>query len=43
MLKSGIEIMETTGIFEDNHNVIANWKNYENIQHKRRRCYVKDL
>ena len=43
MLKSDIKIMETTGIFESNQNVIANWKNYENIQHKRRRCYVKDI
>ena len=43
MLKSDIKIMETTGIFETNQNVIANWKNYEHIQHKRRRCFVKDL
>ncbi len=43
MLNSGIKIMETTGIFETNQNVIANWKNYENIQHKRRRCFVKQI
>ncbi len=43
MLKSGINIMETTGIFETNQNVIANWKNYEHIQHKRRRCFIKQL
>jgi hypothetical protein len=43
MLDSDITIMETTGIFETNQNVIANWKNYENIQHKRRRCYIKSL
>ena len=43
MLKSNIKIMETTGIFETNQNVIANWKNYEHIQHKRRRCFVKKL
>lgn len=43
MLSSGIDIMETTGIFETNQNVIANWKNYENEQHKRRRCFVKEL
>jgi hypothetical protein len=43
MLKHGITQMETTGIFETNHNVISNWKNFENIQHKRRRCYVKEL
>ncbi len=43
MLDMGIHTMETTGIFENNHNVITNWKNYENIQHKRRRCYIKSL
>ncbi|MBN2174724.1 MAG: hypothetical protein JW731_11370 [Bacteroidales bacterium] len=43
MLAHGINQMETTGIFETNHNVISNWKNYEHIQHKRRRCFVKSL
>ncbi|MCB0429291.1 MAG: hypothetical protein H6585_15525 [Flavobacteriales bacterium] len=43
MLKAGINTMETTGIFESNGNVISNWKNYDHIQHKRRRCYVKPL
>ncbi|MCD4665160.1 MAG: GNAT family N-acetyltransferase, partial [Bacteroidales bacterium] len=43
MIKQGIDQMETTGIFETNHNVISNWKNYNHIQHKRRRCFVKDL
>ena len=43
MLKDGINQMETTGVFETNHNVIANWKNYEHILHKRRRCFVKKI
>lgn len=43
MMKQGIDQMETTGIFETNHNVISNWKNYDHIQHKRRRCFVKNL
>ncbi len=43
MMNAGITIMETTGIFETNKNVISNWKNYENIQHKRRRCFVKKI
>ncbi len=43
MMKDGIHIMETTGNFENNHNVIANWKNFDHIQHKRRRCFIKDL
>ena len=43
MLKEGLKTIETTGIFETNHNVISNWKNYEHIQHKRRRCFVKSI
>jgi len=43
MMKAGITTLETTGIFESNSNVITNWKNYEHIQHKRRRCYVKKI
>lgn len=43
MMNAGINTMETTGIFESNQNAIANWKNYEHIQHKRRRCFVKSL
>ncbi|GAB4318121.1 MAG: hypothetical protein Kow00127_10080 [Bacteroidales bacterium] len=43
MMKHGIDQMETTGIFETNHNVISNWKNYQHIQHKRRRCFVKQI
>lgn len=43
MHKSGLNIMETTGVFETNHNVISNWKNYEHEQYKRRRCYVKSI
>lgn len=43
MLRHGIDQMETTGMFESNHTAIANWKNYEHIQHKRRRCFVKEF
>ena len=43
MKKFGINTMETTGVFENNQNVITNWKNYKHEQHKRRRCYVKKL
>lgn len=43
MMLRGINTLETTGVFETNQNVIANWKNYEHIQHKRRRCFVKEL
>ncbi len=43
MLKEGINTLETTGIFESNHHAISNWKNYEHIQHRRRRCFVKKI
>ncbi|MFH2141929.1 MAG: hypothetical protein ABIJ97_05875 [Bacteroidota bacterium] len=43
MIKKGMKYIETTGVFETNHNVITNWKNYDHIQHKRRRCFIKNL
>ena len=39
MLNKGMKYIETTGIFETNQNAISNWKNYEHIQHKRKRVY----
>lgn len=43
MLKHNMKYIETTGIFETNTNAISNWKNYDHIQHKRRRAFVKKL
>ncbi len=43
MLSKGMKYIETTGIFETNSNAISNWKNYEHIQHKRKRCFKKVL
>lgn len=43
MKRHGLKYIETTGIFETNHNAISNWKNYEHIQHKRKRSYIKAL
>lgn len=43
MLQNGLKYIETTGIFETNTNAISNWKNYEHIQHKRKRAYIKNL
>ncbi len=43
MIKHGLKYIETTGIFETNDRAIKNWKNYEHIQHKRRRCFRKSL
>jgi len=43
MRRQEIHFMETTGVFETNHNVISNWKNFDPIQHKRRRCFIKAI
>lgn len=43
MEKHGISFIETTGIFESNEKAISNWKNYDYLQHKRRRCFVKKI
>jgi GNAT superfamily N-acetyltransferase len=43
MLEYGVKFTETTGIFETNHEAINHWKNYDNIQHKRKRCFKKSL
>ncbi len=43
MLEHGVKYAETTGIFETNHEAINHWKNYEHIQHKRKRCFKKSL
>lgn len=43
MMQHGLKYIETTGIFETNQNAISNWKNYEHIQHKRKRSYIKEL
>ena len=36
-----LKYIETTGMFETNDKAIGNWKNYEHIQHKRKRCFIK--
>ena len=41
--KYGIKRVETTAILETNHKSLANFEEYEHIQHKRRRAYVKEL
>ena len=43
MLKTEGRWVETTGIFETNHKAIEHWKNYEHLQHKRKRCFKKTL
>lgn len=43
MIEHGVKYSETTGIFETNHDAINHWKSYEHIQHKRKRCFKKEL
>lgn len=40
-IDAGARYAETTGMIETNHKAIQNWKNYEHIQHKRKRCFIK--
>ncbi|NLK28871.1 MAG: GNAT family N-acetyltransferase [Clostridiales bacterium] len=41
--KNGIEYAETGPELETNHQVQALWKHYDVRQHKRRRCWIKNL
>jgi GNAT superfamily N-acetyltransferase len=43
LIRYGVKEVETTGIFETNTQAVQTWKNFKHIQHKRRRCYVKEL
>ncbi len=38
-----IEHFETNLNLEDNHNIQNMWKNFDNVIHKRRRCFVKRI
>lgn len=42
-LQHGVKYVETTAMAENNHKAIQTWKNYEHIQHKRKRCFIKVL
>jgi GNAT superfamily N-acetyltransferase len=39
----GIQRVETTAILEDNHKNQANFADFDHIQHKRRRAYIKNI
>ena len=41
--KYGIKRVETTAILETNNKSLANFADFEHIQHKRRRAYIKEL
>jgi len=43
IMKHNIKYVETTGMFETNTKGITHWKSYDHIQHKRRRCFVKEF
>jgi hypothetical protein len=42
-VKNKIEKVETNRELEENSKVQAQWRFFEHRQHKRRRCYKKDL
>jgi ribosomal protein S18 acetylase RimI-like enzyme len=43
LIKNGVKYCETGPMLETNHNVHSLWKPFEKRQHKRRRCYVKNI
>ncbi|MFW6131269.1 MAG: hypothetical protein ACOC5F_01580 [Candidatus Aminicenantaceae bacterium] len=42
-LKKNISAFETNSELEENKKVIAHWKYYNARQHKRKRCYIKEI
>ncbi|MCL2670412.1 MAG: N-acetyltransferase [Clostridiales bacterium] len=42
-IKAGVAVAETGPQLEENVNVLASWRMFEKEQHKRRRCWVKEL
>lgn len=42
-LRRGIRYAETGPQLEENSKILTQWKMFEKEQHKRRRCYVKDI
>ncbi|MDZ7764701.1 MAG: hypothetical protein U5K00_09770 [Melioribacteraceae bacterium] len=43
IIKNNIRVVETNRELEDNSKVRAQWRFFEHRQHKRRRCYKKEL
>lgn len=41
--KMGIRYAETGPMLETNEKILAQWKLFDKEQHKRRRCYIKDV
>lgn len=42
-IKDGRKYAETGPQLENNSNVFSQWRHFEKVQHKSRRCYVKEL
>ena len=43
LFDNGIKHAETNLNLEENNNILNQWKNFEVVQHKRRRCFVKKI
>jgi hypothetical protein len=43
MLKKGVKYAETGPELEDNLKMLNNWKNFDNIDHKRRACFKRAI
>lgn len=43
MHAQGVEAVETTGVFETNEKALKSWRAHDHIQHKRKRCWQKEL
>ena len=41
--RHGVQFAETGPMLELNEHILAQWKRLEKEQHKRRRCFIKDL
>ena len=42
-IKNGIKFAETGPMLETNEKIQSQWKRFDKIQHKRRRCYIKKI
>jgi GNAT superfamily N-acetyltransferase len=43
LIKNGVRYAETGPMLEINDHILAQWERFKGVQHKRRRCFVKDL
>ena len=43
LFDNGIKHAETNLNLEENNNILNQWKNFEVVQHKRRRCFIKKI